>query len=173
MKAYTPILLIVLSIGLFFFYVQPQYYTINDNGDQLAALQAAKQQAQDAIVKRDSLINKYNSLNPTDIARLQAALPDTLDTIKLIVDMGSVASRYSTQLKNIRVSTANDGSGAGTYGTINLGFTITLPYDTFKTFLKDLERNLRISDITSVSFSPTDSGSNYDFNVSLKTYWLK
>ena len=61
---------------------------------------------------------------------------------------------------------------------------MTSTYNNFLNFTKDLENNLRIVDISSVSFS-SNSGSttgstlgtattdsyNYDFKI--KTYWLK
>ena len=72
--------------------------------------------------------------------------------------------------------TKNTSTGIGPdnspYGTMTLKFTVNSSYGNFINFLQDLENNLRLLDITEISFNTTDSGF-YDFNVSFNTYWLK
>jgi len=118
------------------------------------------------------------------LARLQKLLPDTVDNVRLIIDMDEIAKRYGLTIGNVRLdetkvtksgakdSTATITGGESGYGTIPMGFSVTADYDTFLSFLEDLETSLRIIDITNIGLKP---GANniYSFDVSLKTYWLK
>jgi Tfp pilus assembly protein PilO len=69
---------------------------------------------------------------------------------------------------------------ANNYGTWNLEFSTTGTYNNFLNFMKDLENNLRIVDISSISFSSNASSgvgsvaSNiYTYDFKIKTYWLE
>jgi len=81
---------------------------------------------------------------------------------------------------NMVVSEA--AADARKYNAFPLGFTTEGDYDSFLLFLKDLEYNLRLIDVKSISFSvPQDTGkpidgldSNvYRYTVKVETYWLK
>jgi hypothetical protein len=67
------------------------------------------------------------------------------------------------------------------YDSVTVSFTVTATYDTFLKILRDLEKSLRIIDVTRISFNLADPtaagganrGGAYDFNVEVKTYWLR
>ena len=71
------------------------------------------------------------------------------------------------------------------YGVFDLEFSTSGSYDNFINFTKDLEKNLRIVDISSISFSSevssgiggaglkTISSEIYKYDFKIKTYWLK
>jgi Tfp pilus assembly protein PilO len=58
------------------------------------------------------------------------------------------------------------------YGTFELEFTVIGPYDNFINFISDLEKSLRIVDISQVDITPKE-GSNLKYVVKIQTYWLK
>ena len=62
--------------------------------------------------------------------------------------------------------------GNETIGSVTLGFSVTTRYQTFKDFLHSLENSLRLADVTNISIKNT-SGDFYDFDVTIKTYWLR
>ena len=45
------------------------------------------------------------------------------------------------------------------------------PYESFKEFLRDLEKNLRLIDVQEISFITPPQGTTFDFNLRLKTYF--
>jgi hypothetical protein len=68
------------------------------------------------------------------------------------------------------------------YGVWNLEFSTEGSYNNFIKFTKDMEKNLRLVDIASVTFSAADgAGSSkssiandvYKYSFKIKTYWLK
>jgi len=56
--------------------------------------------------------------------------------------------------------------------TVTVSFGVNATYQEFRSFLQDLEANLRLMDLTHLSLAVTDLGV-YDWNVELKTYWLR
>lgn len=57
-------------------------------------------------------------------------------------------------------------------GTIVVSFGVTASYEQFIGFLRDLEANLRIMDITHIQMTASDKGA-YEWSVELQTYWIK
>ena len=86
----------------------------------------------------------------------------------IALDQSSVSGG---QTNTAPVQTAASKQG---YNSVNVSFNVTASYENFLIFIKGLERNLRLVDITSISFTPSsDKGDVYNFHVALKTYWLK
>ncbi len=176
MKILTPLLLIAISIGLFFVYINPAYSEIGALRDQNKSLTAALDRAQQAGIKRDQLLSKRNQFSTEDLNRLQKILPDSIDNIRLVVDINSIAVKYGTSIKAVKVepvvNTPGSPAPATPYDGATITFDIVLTYDNFLSFLADIERNLRLTDVVAVSFDTGDK-SVYQYNVTLKTYRLK
>jgi hypothetical protein len=64
------------------------------------------------------------------------------------------------------------GPDTRSFGIATLGFSVTASYKTFKNFLGDLERSLRIIDVKTLSFSAGDKD-QYEYNLEINSYWLK
>ena len=192
MKGATPVILIALSIGLFVYYIRPQY-------EQIETLQERQEQYDDALAAadelfklRDELVNKYNSFSTADLRRLQKFLPKQIDDVRLLLDIDQIAEGYDITLEEIEITDVGDENKNTAKGavrqsdeddidlnTLGLSFTFDATYDEFVDFFKDLESSLRIIDITELSFRSVGSGENnaysnvYTFSVALQTYWLK
>ena len=194
----TAVILIVLAAGIYFTFTR-------DLWTEVKAIQQVNKQYTDALANAEKLIRvreevlaSYNTISESDRERLSKMIPDTVDNIRLIIDLNDVALRHGFTLKNVRAS-ANPSSAntaptkptpptnpnarasiAGsqqtlpnaTLDTVTVGFSVTAPYLEFISFLQDLEANLRVMDITSLSLTADDEGL-YNFTVELKTYWLK
>jgi hypothetical protein len=181
MKSLTPIILILDSVGLFFWYIYPKY-------DEVKALQVEQQDYQAKIDKslqlkkmRDELMKKYNAMDPNDLEKLKKILPDTVDNVRLIIDIDNIASQYGMVIRSIAINSDAKTAETGkkvidlqdkSYGSLTLSFTTTAPYDVFLKFLTDLEESQRIVDIVSLSVT-ADKTEAYSYSVTLKTYWLR
>ena len=187
MNLITPIILIVISIGTFFMYTDQAYRGTNlaDGTQSVKGLQAENAQYQEALnnttaigQKRGTLVTKMEAITSDNLTRLQALLPDNVDNIKLVIDMNQIAENHALTLKNVKLDTAAGtdqtkiGQDNKKYGTVGLSFSVSSSYENFQNFLADLEKSLRLVDITDLSVTGNDTGV-YDFSVSLKTYWLK
>lgn len=182
MKFLTPLIFIVAGLGIFFGYIDPMYQgTIKPLQMQIDQYNSVLASSKVLLAKRDSLNAKYTAIDPNDIAKLEKMLPDTIDNIRLVIDLNSIAQRYGMSISNLNLTGADSSSvqqgstissGGNKYGSVTIGFTVTTTYDTFLSFLKDLEQSLRILDVTGISFSSTPTGL-YSFSLTIKTYWLK
>lgn len=182
----TALILIVLAVGVYFTYTSGQIA-------RLRAIQAENSQYSAAIANsvkliqlRDSVLAQYNDISDTDKARLDKMVPDNVDNVRLIIDISGIASRHGLTAAGITTSADSTASGAsqGTaapspvagagagLSTVTVSFTVTTTYANFIAFLQDLERSLRILDVTSITLSGSDSGI-YTYGVTLNTYWLK
>ncbi len=175
---------------LLFTYIEPTYAQINVTKAQVAQYQGALDKAGQLQQLQQSLVQKYNSFNPNDLNRLQLMIPDSADNISLILELDSLASRYGLALTNVDVSSPGAPAaqtpsqiqgavgGASTYSVITLHFTTFGTYDTYRSFMHDLEQSLRLVDLTNLSLAPAQikssgSANTYNFDTSVKTYWLK
>jgi hypothetical protein len=208
----APLILIGLSVAIFFTFTSPMYNEITAIKAQIAQYNEALDNSKNLENERDKLTKKYNAIDPNNIAKLQKLLPNNVDNIRLILEIEGIAAPYGMTLKDVKYdstdtpkkTTAKAGTPAGAaasgapaitggggvsstasnkdYGTWNLEFSTEGTYSNFLNFLKDLEHNLRIVDVSTIDFS-SDSSSNstnknplqqvYKYNVKFKTYWLK
>lgn len=180
MKGILPIICVVAAGAIFYFYIDPTYASIKEVRAHEATLDQALDRALDLQQTRDQLLSRYNTFAQADVDHLTKLLPDHVDNVRLTLDMDGIASRYGMRVRNVSIEKPGQNSNlSGTIGpdeaqyeSLVLSFTVSGTYDTFRQFLSDLERSLRLVDVVGVHFTSTDS-SVYDFTVSIKTYWLK
>ncbi len=172
------IVLVLASVGAFFGYIDPTYKDIKDLGEERAGYTRALNNSKQLQEEKEKFLQKYNSIAFSDRDKLLKLLPDHIDNVRLIIDIDEMARKYNIPIGNFDASASSDtsaviGANQAPYGTLTMSFSITASYSTFLTFMRDLERSLRILDITSIGFSASDTGQVYDYNVTIKTYWLK
>jgi Tfp pilus assembly protein PilO len=188
----TALILIVLAAGTYFTYTKGILEAaagVKKINDQYSSAIAS---ATKLINVRDKVLQDYNHIDPLDVARLDKMIPSTVDNIRFVIDMSNMARKDNITLRNIKaVASQNStakvanspralrGGGdtasviaAPTLDTVSVSFSLSATYEQFQTFLRDLEANLRVMDLTHLTVSASDSGT-YDFSVELKTYWLR
>ena len=189
-----PTILIGVAIAGFFLFTNPLYQNISSEREQIASYNEALDNSKALEAQRDQLTQKENSISTDDLSKLQKLLPDNVDNIRLILEIEKVASPYGMVLKDVKYDTANNETTplqtAGVvqgeslsnknYGVWNLEFSTQGTYNNFVNFIKDLENNLRIVDISSIEFSSNANiGLNpslpeaYKYDFKIRTYWLK
>ncbi|HNW71539.1 MAG TPA: hypothetical protein PKZ36_02430 [Candidatus Paceibacterota bacterium] len=199
-RYFIPIILIGASVAGFVTFTNPTLKSISTLKNEISSYNEALTNAKALEGERDKLTKKYNSVDTANLSRLQKLLPDSVDNIRLILEIEKLASPYGMVLKDVKYesaskkdeakSTTNQGlqvseglmkDDGKQYGTWELEFSTKGTYQNFVNFVKDIESNLRIVDISSVKFSsdsdltlgktqPTDS---YKYEFKIKTYWLK
>lgn len=196
-RYFTSFLFIGLSIGVFFLFTQVLYTDIQGLRAKQETYDEAFTNSKALENERDRLTTESNAISEENKARLKKLLPDNVDNIRLILEIEKIAAPYGMVLRDVEYSVmpeekggasssiANTSSGKEktvkkNYGSWDLGFSITGTYNNFVNFMRDLERNLRIVDISSIQFFSTPIGKdgaagpeNYKYTFSIKTYWLK
>jgi hypothetical protein len=196
----TATILIVLAVGIYATYTRGVWAdasavkTVNDS------YASAIDNAGKLISVRDQVLKSYNDISAGDRDRIDKMIPDTVDNIRLIIDLNSVALQHGFSLKNITAAAKSDSSGGASSGnppsgasvlanpssaaanplsisvptldTVTVSFSVSAPYQQFISFMQDLEASLRVMDLTHLTVSANDTGT-YDFGVQLTTYWLR
>ncbi|HZS42635.1 MAG TPA: type 4a pilus biogenesis protein PilO [Candidatus Paceibacterota bacterium] len=178
MRGFISIILILAAGAVFYFGVDPLYQSAKLLKAESTQYSEALNNSSALRQVRNNLVAKYNAFDKASIDRLQKLLPDSVDNIRLILDMNGIAAKYGMSLKNIKISqlqtiNSTPGTGANPVGSIQLSFSVISPYENLQPFLKDLESSLRLVDVTNLSFTPNDQTGTYAYNVTLQTYWLK
>ncbi len=188
-----PLIFIAIAITGFLMFTKPIYEDISKLRVNAASYNAALSNSKALENERDKLTSKYNAISKEDLDKLQKLLPDNIDNIRLILEIGKIAAPYGMVLKDVKYNATESQSSAGMvaqaggavqpvtskdYRVLDMEFSVTGTYSNFINFTKDLESNLRIVDISSVVFSSDgDTKSNpsgaYKYSFKIKTYWLK
>lgn len=179
MRSLLPIFFVLIALGIFFGFIDPAYDRIKELRAEESMFNDALDRSKELQQARDQLLSQYNTFSQGNLTRLEKMLPDNVDNVRLILDFDSIAARYGMRLRNIALDTSDDraergqvGSNGEDYESIVLSFAVTGDYNSFRSFLEDLEQSLRLVDVSAISFSADESGV-YDYSVSIKTYWLK
>lgn len=180
MKNTTAIILLLLSVGLFYTFTNVQYQEVKGLYTLASEYQNVLRNTSAIVELRDRLLVTYETFPKAEIDRINKVLPDNINTVRLALDLDSMASRYGLSIKNIQATTGASGDAnfivlpeqASAYEKATVSFGFISNYENFMLLLADLERNLRIMDIRSISFQTSESGL-YDYRVSVETYWLK
>lgn len=193
-----PIVLVGITVALFLMFTNPLYEDISALRVEVSAYNDALDNSKMLENERDKLTAKYNSIDPTNLTKLERMMPENVDNIRLILEIEQIAAPYGMALQDVKynvidpneamLATGIQGAGAAKptpkdYGVFDLEFSTVGSYNNFINFTKDLESNLRIVDISSVVFSSEESGLSangksstseiYKYNFKIKTYWLK
>lgn len=185
MKNITAILLIVTAIGLFSYYIDPTYKQVKQLRAQEADFAEALENTSKVQDFLAELQTKYNSFSEADHVRIERLLPDSVDNVRLIIEIDKIASRHNMVFADVQTSDTRSRTapsqiagaigeeGARPYASAPLSFTVTGSYGGFLNFLQDIEKSLRVMDITDIGIKPGKDSDEYDFDIKLRTYWLK
>jgi len=199
MKYLTPIILILLAIGIFFVLIDPKYKEIQTLQAEVVENEKTLLLARRLTEQREVLRQKYNLISEDEKDYLAKLLPDTVDNVRLIIDINAIAQQFGIVIRNVSInSEVEEGIQTGKIieqgssfeglteensvkyvdkskiGVISFSFSVAAKYDVFIEFLKQLEESLRIVDIRNIEITRSATeGVFYDYKVTMDTYWLK
>jgi len=170
----------MLSGGLFFSYIDPVYSEIGDLKAKQTEYDNALTKSRELREIRGELLGKYNLFSEENINKLEKLLPDSIDNVRLIMEINQIAVKNRGMIRSVEVGSgagADDGEGSlgpntSGYESIALNFVVEAKYEDFISFINDLGDSLRIVDVTSYSLSVGQSDV-YKHDMSIKTYWIK
>ncbi len=190
MKNIIAIILIAISVGIFYINIQSQYAdTLTlwaDYNHYTKALSDADKQKD----LGDQLKKERDSFTQTDIDNIGKLIPDTFDVTIFTAEMNTLSSAYGASVKNMKatapaqqVASSGISVNQNPYKTTQVSFDVDTTYENFTKFLVDIEKDLRIVDVTGVSFRPVVAVAKgvvvnsavpiYGFTITAQTYSLK
>lgn len=153
---------IIFATGcfLFFYLAVPQYDKILDIKD---AIQNQKKLLDDRtalIGNVKSLTSQYQS-RKADIDRLAVLLPEKKQLDQIISGLEATANFSGLQIKEITLGADAD---VKTPKKVNIKFQLAGNYESLLSFLKEIEKSLRIYDVSEISMSKESSTGNTNAN---------
>ena len=195
MKGIITIISLIVLVAIIMFFDFPAYNKVNFLKNEIEKYEQFLEEKKGLLIKVGQLKEIYES-REEEINKVYYVLPSSTDIPNLIVQFEALASENGLILGNLsfsQVKTAKKtgkvtwGEGAeetvadeiealGTYQSLEISLSLTGSYQSFKSFLKAMEYNIRLMDIKSISFSSAakkgeEAGiSTHTFAVSLEVY---
>ncbi len=183
MKSIMPLLLIIVSVGMFYTFLDPRYEQVQELANKKNQYEEALEKAEDLAAVRDTLLTKYNALPKENIAKLERVVPDNLNTVKLVADIDAIAGKYGIPVRSVRVTEEQVDNSQQIptefvpkpYKTTTIGFKASATYENLVPFLQDLEKSLQLIDVKTITFTADDGLNNgiNDYDISINTYSLR
>ncbi len=185
MRWLLPLILIGAGVAGFLLIAQPIYDEATTLKIEADKYNEALANAKILQAERDRLTDKFNSFKAEDLVRLEKIVPDSVDNIKLILEIQEVAQDRGILVKNVefepeqflepdpnasaeakakeeaakkQANLRRPGAANNLdYEAFDLEFSIEGKYSAYVEFMKLLERSLRVVDVRAITFTPGTS----------------
>jgi Tfp pilus assembly protein PilO len=181
------LLLVVGAFVIFFELIRPAYEDAQTIRSEVLSREAFVSQQQDAITQVQQLMQSYQSEQDVQNS-LNQALPPAADFAGALYQINGIATGDSVGLQAMTISsptlattkpTANASSSIGDslvspLGTVTFQMKFVGRYEDIKTFVGDLEDNIRLFDVQSVNIQPAGAkpGQNlFSVDMAITTYY--
>jgi len=102
-KTLTPIVGIIVAVGLFFSYIRPTFEDIKGVQDEAARYTQAVEKASELQQRINELKQRQSSISLADLERLEALLPGRVDEVAVLIDLDAIASSHNLTLGDVEV----------------------------------------------------------------------
>src|SRR3989344_6737957 len=158
MKLFSPFILILISVALYFLYISPSIAEVESLSAKKAEYANVLAQSKELKNKRDSVLAAYNGISEEDLARLNKIIPSSFDGVVFANEVNTLASRYGLSVKSFQVNQPTADARAqivteqkkGSYQSVAVTLTVNGDYNQFIVFLKEMETSLRLIDVGSL-----------------------
>lgn len=171
-------LIFISGISLVFFFLLPAW-------DEIDTLKLKKEKIgeeagfqRSIIVHIDDLSAKYNQAS-ADLEKLSLAIPSDQQLPELFIQFEEMIKRNGLVITGIKLGGEENISkdqiqSRHRVQAMSVSIDMDGSYSGFKGFLEDVEKNIRMMDISSISFTrPADEKSEVvKFNIKLNSYYL-
>ena len=162
-KAFVPISSIVVALALYFFFIQDTLERVAELKIESAQFSEALKGAKELEQTIERLGRERDSIPTSDIDKLEVLLPDSIDSVRFIYDLNTIAEIHNKTLSEVSVEELEGDMFTSTIVTFNINGT----YSQLLAFLSDLELSLRIIDVQSISFKVTNDSDKDGINYTI------
>lgn len=165
---------------LFFFLLLPAWQDMNTARDKNAKAAEELENWNSIIANIDQLSANYER-SKDDLDKLALAIPSDSQVPELLIQLGEIAKRNGLVVSDIKFAVkgetpAEQLKNPSKIKTLETNLTVEGAYPDFKKFLNDIEKNVRLTDVMSVSFSAgrkdEEKSSIIEFDLVLNNYYL-
>ncbi len=179
-KIIFSILFLGTAIVVFLGPVKKNWEDITQKSVEKRDFNTALENSRKLMEDRDNLIKIYNDIPDSDLIRLDKLIPSNVEKMELVVEIENLIKKHGFSLKDIQVDISSADSKnsrallakESVFDAIYLDLSFMGSYRPFLSFVSDLENDLRIMDIESLSFSSGEDD-QYEYSMRIKTYSKK
>lgn len=182
------LVLVVAAFVVFFDLIQPTYSDAQAVRAQEISQQQLVNSQKVAVQQAQSLIQEYQNQQNVQ-QQVSYVLPLSPDIAGALTQLNGLAAANGIQITAITVnapSTNNTATAAALAqgsqqnqqmlvkptASIDFELKFTGSYESFKSFLSELETNLRVFDVKSINLAPAGNQSDsYTFDITVTTYY--
>lgn len=179
MKIIIAIIFIALAGLVFYFFTIPYLNEIKVIKVDISAYDEALKNSKKIQARRDELLGTYNAIPAETLDRLNKLLPSSVSGIKFIVEAEDMVKKHGLILRAIDIiEPKKEGKGVEAseittpYGVVPVTISLSGSYPSFLSFLDDMTKNLRLVDVTNITFNSGETDF-YQFNIKASTYYQK
>lgn len=186
MTRLMPFAALVFAAGLIFGYIVPTYKgTIVTTQAHIDSYESALAAAKRFTQKEADLAQQRAAIDPQNLARLEAFLPDGVNNVQLILDLDGLAARSGMTLSNFNIDTNSVSNGiapsdptalalqsGNPVDSLQLSVEATGTYSEFRAFLAGIEQSLRPLDVVNVKVTSDAKANTYKYTLTMRIYWL-
>ena len=168
-KILIPILSLAAAIGLYFVHIEPTLADIKIIKERESEFDEALEKARQLEDIKERLSTQILSFGEEELETLEKFLPSAVDNVHLIFDVNSIAEQYGTSLISAEVAVekvtqrrSGDTTLEKPYQTVIFTFSVNMDYKKFLEFISDLERSIRLMDVSRIHFSTGIDAQGFD-----------
>ena len=174
-------LFLIAGAGVIFFTESKNYFPeIKVLRKQVSSYNETINTAKKVRSSIDKTLGSYNAISQDNVDRINKMVPSGADSMKLVVQIDEMMRKNGLSLASIDskdIIDKNSSSGAQKNGglsaeSISLSIKAQGSYESFHSFMKKLEKSLRLIDIISVKISPVGQD-DFFFSIEAVSYWRK
>lgn len=150
-KVIMPFLFVAVAAGLFFSYIRPTYDVLLALQEQEARLDETLERSKALDQRVVDLTQKFNSMSEADTDKLDALLPETVDTVRMVVLLDTLAKRSDVDIETFDIPVVGPADGTQALTWADFSLDCTGAYGSLKQFLVSMERSLTLMEVTSLS----------------------
>ncbi len=174
------ILFFILAAAAVYFLIMPAWDRVAVLRGEIRAVQDLSAQLIELGNVADALQQEYNAIPETDLEKLKSIAPKTAATAGVLGDFESIAAKNAVRLRAIDFKGAAAGqaktslalSAQSRFSPIPVTLQLVGTYESLRSFLIDLEHNLRLVDVKEINFRP-GSESTSPISVSAQMYYRR
>lgn len=176
------LLLIVATVAVYMLAIKPLYTgqggviqpekSIKDLSNLNSQYDNTLEKAGSLVDQANDLRSEYDAVSPEDRAKLAVMVPDKINKLQLLDEVGRIAEEAGFVLNELSYSEI--GSSAPGRGSASISFSVKTNYVQFKKLMDTFEKSMRLFSIGNVEFNvPEKEDELTTYRVRLETYFLK
>lgn len=188
-KLIFPIGILAAGALIGIFNLMPAWNRFQELRGEIAHLESIAAELDDLLITRDLLASKIQDIPRADLERSEQMIPKRPNGPEFLISVEQMALANAIDIERLDIGTIVQKSDAASAAAGSTGIASETPdtiknlpvqigargpYEPFKSFLRNLEEFVRLTDVGALTFTGGGSGQTSDlFNVSIsaKTYY--